>query len=79
MEAPQRLFLGSVYSQLSDKHRCVTVVLAIPVWCQHPTSAAFRRLAKEAAANALHNSAEVSDQPKCHPGTRVAILDHLIA
>jgi hypothetical protein len=31
------------------------------------------------AANALHNSGEVSDQPKCHPGTRVAILDHLIA
>jgi hypothetical protein len=34
---------------------------------------------KEVAANALHNSGEVSDQPKCHPGTRVAILDHLIA
>ncbi|KDR76919.1 hypothetical protein GALMADRAFT_419273 [Galerina marginata CBS 339.88] len=30
-------------------------------------------------AGALHNSEEVSDQPKCHPGTRVAILDHLIA
>ena len=27
----------------------------------------------------MHNSGEVSDQPKCHPGTRVAILDHLIA
>ena len=36
-------------------------------------------LKKEVAANALHNSGEVSDQPKCHPGTRVAILDHLIA
>jgi len=34
---------------------------------------------QEVAANALHNSGEVSDQPKCHPGTRVAILDHLIA
>jgi hypothetical protein len=31
------------------------------------------------AANSLHNSGEVSDQPKCHPGTRVAILDYLIA
>ena len=39
----------------------------------------FERLEKEVAANALHNSGEVSDQPKCHPGTRVAILDHLIA
>ena len=43
------------------------------------TSAGFERLEKEVAANALHNSGEVSDQPKCHPGTRVAILDHLIA
>ena len=33
---------------------------------------------KEVAANALHNSGEVLDQPKCHPGTRVAILDHII-
>ena len=33
---------------------------------------------KEVTANALHNSGEVSDQPKCHPGTRVAILDHII-
>ena len=42
-------------------------------------SAGFKLLKKEVAANALHNSGEVSDQPKCHPGTRVAILDHLIA
>jgi len=41
--------------------------------------AGFERLEKKVAANALHNSGGVSDQPKCHPGTRVAILDHLIA
>jgi hypothetical protein len=41
--------------------------------------AGFKLLKKQVAANALHNSGEVSDQPKCHPGTRVAILDHLIA
>jgi len=70
---------GSVYSQLSVKPRYATVVLAIPVWCRRPTSTAFERLEKQVAANALHNSGEVSDQPKCHPGTRVAILDHLIA
>ncbi|KDR76921.1 hypothetical protein GALMADRAFT_419203 [Galerina marginata CBS 339.88] len=33
----------------------------------------------ELPGSSLHNSEEVSDQPKCHPGTRVAILDHLIA
>ena len=42
-------------------------------------SAGFEYLQKQVAANALHNSGEVSDQPKCHPGTRVAILDHFIA
>jgi len=42
-------------------------------------SAGFECLQKQVAANALHNSGEVSDQPKCHPGTRVAILDHFIA
>ncbi|KDR79890.1 hypothetical protein GALMADRAFT_136473 [Galerina marginata CBS 339.88] len=31
------------------------------------------------SAGAFHNSGEVSDQPKCHPGTRIAILDHLLA
>ena len=44
------------------------------------TSAGFEGLQKQVAANALHNSGEVSHQlPKCHPGTRVAILNHLIA
>ncbi|KDR67515.1 hypothetical protein GALMADRAFT_258135 [Galerina marginata CBS 339.88] len=37
----------------------------------------FERLEKQVAAEALHNSGEVSDQPKCHPGTRVAILEYL--
>ncbi|KDR77579.1 hypothetical protein GALMADRAFT_407997 [Galerina marginata CBS 339.88] len=39
----------------------------------------FRRLEAQVAAGALHNSGEVSDQPKCHPGTRIAILEHLKA
>ncbi|KDR84243.1 hypothetical protein GALMADRAFT_236936 [Galerina marginata CBS 339.88] len=43
--------------------------------CEH----GFRRLEEHVIAGALHNSGEVSDQPKCHPGTRVAILRHLQA
>ncbi|KDR84244.1 hypothetical protein GALMADRAFT_111471 [Galerina marginata CBS 339.88] len=39
----------------------------------------LRRLEEHVSAGALHNSGEVSDQPKCHPGTRVAILQHLLA
>ncbi|KDR84234.1 hypothetical protein GALMADRAFT_236917 [Galerina marginata CBS 339.88] len=39
----------------------------------------FEMLGTHVATGAMHNSGEVSAQPKCHPGTRVAILDHLIA
>ncbi|KDR73130.1 hypothetical protein GALMADRAFT_251694 [Galerina marginata CBS 339.88] len=37
----------------------------------------FRQLKDHVAEGALHNSGEVSDHPKCHPGTRTAILEHL--
>ncbi|PPQ81731.1 LOW QUALITY PROTEIN: hypothetical protein CVT26_007855 [Gymnopilus dilepis] len=33
---------------------------------------------RHVAANAAFDSGEVSDQPKCHEGTRIAILDHLM-
>ncbi|KAF8886251.1 hypothetical protein CPB84DRAFT_1749997 [Gymnopilus junonius] len=42
-----------------------------------PGSSGFGDLYKHIAVNALHNSDEVSDQPKCHPGTREAVLDQL--
>ena len=42
-------------------------------------SLGIQLLQKHTAAGALHNSGEVSEQPKCHPGTRVAILEHLLA
>ncbi|KDR84402.1 hypothetical protein GALMADRAFT_237253 [Galerina marginata CBS 339.88] len=45
----------------------------------HGSSSGFERLEKQVAANALHNSGEVSARPNCHPGTRIAILDYLIA
>ena len=52
----------------------------IPTYSRRLTrSAGLERLLKQVAANAFHNSGEVSDQPKCHPGTRVAIQEHLIA
>ncbi|KAF8914431.1 hypothetical protein CPB84DRAFT_1863441 [Gymnopilus junonius] len=40
---------------------------------------AFDILCKHVATSALHNSHEVSEQPKCYPGTRVVVLDHLVA
>ncbi|KDR84242.1 hypothetical protein GALMADRAFT_1340475 [Galerina marginata CBS 339.88] len=39
----------------------------------------FETLEKYVTPGALHNSGEVSEQPKCHPGTRVAILEYLEA
>jgi hypothetical protein len=78
MEAPQRLLLGiklfTTIRQAQVCHSCSSHTGLVPT-----SSVGFKRLKKQVAANALHNSGEVSDQPKCHPGTRVAILDHLIA
>ncbi|KAF8883167.1 hypothetical protein CPB84DRAFT_1750722 [Gymnopilus junonius] len=37
----------------------------------------FQLLCDRVTASALHTSGEVSEQPKCHPGTRVAILNEL--
>ncbi|KAF8914413.1 hypothetical protein CPB84DRAFT_1841119 [Gymnopilus junonius] len=45
----------------------------------HGLGPVFDRICSYVAANAYHNSGEVSAQPKCHPGTRVAILDHIIS
>ncbi|KDR72397.1 hypothetical protein GALMADRAFT_126549 [Galerina marginata CBS 339.88] len=45
----------------------------------HTSNQGFEKLGKQVAVGALHNSAEVSDQPKCQPGTRVAILENLEA
>ena len=66
---------SSLANDVFHELRCVTVVLAMPVWCWCLTSAGFEHLEKPAAANALHNSGGVSDQLKYH---HVAILDHLI-
>ncbi|KDR84223.1 hypothetical protein GALMADRAFT_702712 [Galerina marginata CBS 339.88] len=50
-----------------------------PVDLHHSLASGFKDLCAQVPAGALHNSGEVSDQPKCHPGTRVAILEHLVA
>ena len=79
MEALQQLLLGiSIFITIRQAQVCHSC-LSHTGWCRRPISIGFERLEKQVAANALHNSGEVSDQPKCHPGTRVAILDHLIA
>ena len=36
--------------------------------------AGYERLLKVVAPNALHNSGHIFDPPKCHPGTRVAVI-----
>ncbi|KAF4609774.1 hypothetical protein D9613_012056 [Agrocybe pediades] len=41
------------------------------------TSTPVEKLARAAAPNAFHNSKERFDAPKCHPNTRVAVLDHI--
>ncbi|KAF4611551.1 hypothetical protein D9613_004493 [Agrocybe pediades] len=38
----------------------------------------YARLAEHAAPNALHDSGHVVDPPKCHPNTRVAIIQTVI-
>ncbi|KAF8914396.1 hypothetical protein CPB84DRAFT_1841105 [Gymnopilus junonius] len=43
----------------------------------HGFGPVFDRLCRHVASNASFNSAEVAAQPKCHEGTRIAILDHL--
>ncbi|PPQ67940.1 hypothetical protein CVT26_005820 [Gymnopilus dilepis] len=45
----------------------------------HGLGLVFDRFCTFVAANAMHNSIEISEQPKCHPGTRIAILDYLNA
>ncbi|PPR05482.1 hypothetical protein CVT26_009049 [Gymnopilus dilepis] len=38
----------------------------------------FQVLYENISRDAMHNSGEVSDQPKCHPGTREAIMKYLL-
>ncbi|KAF4612162.1 hypothetical protein D9613_004613 [Agrocybe pediades] len=38
----------------------------------------YKRLLEHVASAALHNSGHVVDPPKCHPNTRVAILESII-
>ncbi|KAJ2935802.1 hypothetical protein H1R20_g1292, partial [Candolleomyces eurysporus] len=42
------------------------------------TCALLTELREHIAAGALHNSAERSDAPKCHPETRVAVQDEVV-
>ncbi|KAF4621663.1 hypothetical protein D9613_012809 [Agrocybe pediades] len=46
----------------------------------HPRSgerAGYARLLEEVATSALHDSVDNVDPPKCHPNTRVAIIDNI--
>ncbi|KAF9551891.1 hypothetical protein CPC08DRAFT_309590 [Agrocybe pediades] len=42
------------------------------------SSTSLEKLARTAAPNAFHNSKERFDAPKCHPNTRVAVLDYIV-
>jgi len=42
------------------------------------TSGGFDRLLEAVAPNALHNSGHDFDAPKCHPGTRIAVIQTIM-
>ncbi|KAF8181616.1 hypothetical protein BJ912DRAFT_979528 [Pholiota molesta] len=43
-----------------------------------PVSTALEKLQREGAPSAFHNSSARFDPPKCHPNTRVAVLEYLM-
>ncbi|KJA21320.1 hypothetical protein HYPSUDRAFT_42181 [Hypholoma sublateritium FD-334 SS-4] len=45
---------------------------------QSLSQSAFERLQKEVAPGAFHNSGERFDPPKCHPRTRVAVIERIM-
>ncbi|KAF8959312.1 hypothetical protein BDZ97DRAFT_2043840 [Flammula alnicola] len=62
------MFTGGTYTQ----HNVTNVVNA------KGSTGGFERLCKEVATTAFHNSEQHVDPPKCHPNTRLAVLQKIM-